>query len=388
MTGASTPEPGRPTAETMLERVRLQAGSGARGRLRVYLGMAPGVGKTYAMLHEGRRRKERGTDVVVGYVETYNRPLTVDAIGDLEIIPRKKIEYKGVVLEEMDTEAIIARKPAVALVDELAHTNAPGSRHEKRYQDVHEILANGITVIATVNIQHLESVADIVETITGVKVGERIPDSVLDQADEIEAVDMSPQALRSRIKHGNVYPPERAQQALENYFREGNLNALRELALRRVTSTVEEDLEEYMRDKSIEAVWPAGERVMACIDAAPDAERVVRRAWRIANRLNADLLAVFVETPGWANASPEDRRAVEEHLRYAEDLGAEVIRVSGSRVADELAKLARDKNAGTIVVGRPTSRGVVARLRGSTVSRLIEKAPDAEVHVVAGREDA
>ena len=254
----SGPEPQRPSAEQMLERVRLQAGAGARGRLRVYLGMAPGVGKTFAMLWEARRRKQRGTDVVVGYVETYNRPLTVEAIGDLEIIPRKKIEYKGVTLEEMDTDAVIARNPQVACVDELAHTNAPGSKHEKRWQDVHEILDQGITVISTVNIQHLESLADIVETITGIKVSERIPDSVIDQADEVEVVDMSPQALRSRMRHGNVYPPERAKLALDNYFREGNLNALRELVLRKVTTAVEEDLEDYMRDHKIDAVWPAG----------------------------------------------------------------------------------------------------------------------------------
>ena len=216
----------------MLERVRLQAGEGARGRLRVYLGMAPGVGKTYAMLNEGRRRKQRGTDVVVGFIETHGRPLTEQAMGDLEVIPRKKVEYKGVTLEEMDTEAVIARKPQVALVDELAHTNAPGSKYEKRYEDVRELLDHGITVISTVNIQHLESLADIVQTITGVPVRERIPDAIVDNADEVEIVDMSPQALRSRMRHGNVYPPERAQQALQSFFREGNLNALRELALR------------------------------------------------------------------------------------------------------------------------------------------------------------
>jgi two-component system, OmpR family, sensor histidine kinase KdpD len=379
----SGPEPQRPSAEQMLERVRLQAGAGARGRLRVYLGMAPGVGKTYAMLWEARRRKQRGTDVVVGYVETYNRPLTVEAIGDLEIIPRKKIEYKGVTLEEMDTNAVIARNPQVACVDELAHTNAPGSKHEKRWQDVHEILDQGITVVSTVNIQHLESLADIVETITGIKVSERIPDWVIDQADEVEVVDMSPQALRARLRHGNVYPPERAKQALDNYFREGNLNALRELVLRKVTTAVEEDLEDYMRDHKIDAVWPAGERVMAAIDEGPDAPRVLRRAWRIADRLGAGLLAVFVETPGWANAAPEERRALEEYIRVAEDLGAEVIRANGSDVAAVLAQLARDKNAGTIVVGRPRGRGILGRLRGSTVSTLIEKAPGAEVHVVA-----
>ncbi|HSP55328.1 MAG TPA: universal stress protein [Dehalococcoidia bacterium] len=377
----------RPTAEEMLERVRLQAGQGARGRLRVYLGMAPGVAKTYAMLMEGRRRKQRGTDVVVGYVETYNRPLTIEAIGDLATIPRKKIKYKGVTLEELDTDAVIARDPQVACVDELAHTNAPGSKHAKRWQDVHELLDHGITVISTVNIQHLESLADIVETITGAPVKERIPDWVIDGADEVEVVDMSPQALRARLRHGNVYPPERAKQALDHFFREGNLNALRELVLRKVATAVEEDLEEYMRQHHIEAVWPAGERVMACVDDDPESQHVVRRAWRLASRLGADLLAVFVETPSWAGAGPEERRALEENLRFAEDLGAEIVRARGSDIASELARIAREKNAGSIVLRRPRKRGVLGRLRGSIVSRLLDKARDAEVHVVASRDE-
>lgn len=373
----------RPTAEEMLERVRRQAGAGARGRLRVYLGMAPGVGKTYAMLMEGRRRKDRGTDVVVGFVETYGRPLTEQAIGDLEIVPRRKIEYKGVTLEEMDAEAVIRRKPEVALVDELAHTNAPGSKHEKRWEDVHELLDHGITVISTVNIQHLESLADIVETITGAPVRERIPDWVVDQADEVELVDMSPNALRRRISHGNVYPEERADQALHSFFREGNLDALRELALRRVATAVEEDLEAYMREHHIAAAWPAGERVMACVDARPNAQRVLRRAWRMANRLQADLLAVFVETPDWANASPEDRRALEENLRFAEDLGAEIIRATGSDIAKELVRVAREKNAGRIVIGHPRRRGLSLLLRGSTAVKLLRLATDVDVQVVA-----
>src|SRR5579884_2359286 len=238
-------EPLRPEAARALR--KLQATEPPkRGRLRIYLGMAPGVGKTYAMLNEGRRRKSRSTDVVVGFVETYNRPNTIAQIGDLEVVPRKRIEYRGVTLEEMDTAAVIARKPQVALVDELAHTNAPGSKHEKRWQDVYDLLDAGIHVVGTVNVQHLESLADIVETVTGVKVRERIPDKVIDDADEVEIVDMSPQALRQRIKHGNVYPPERAERALNGFFREGNLTALRELALRRVAQEVDEKLTAYM----------------------------------------------------------------------------------------------------------------------------------------------
>lgn len=373
----------RPTAEQMLEKVRLQAGAGARGRLRIYLGMAPGVGKTYAMLMEGRRRKERGTHVIAGFVETYNRPLTVQAIGDLEVVPRKRIEYKGVMLEEMDTEAVIALKPQVALVDELAHTNAPGSKHEKRWQDVEEILGHGITVISTVNIQHVDSLADVVQTITGVPVRERVPDAVLDNADEIEVVDMSPQALRSRIRHGNVYPPERAQQALHSFFREGNLNALRELALRKVATTVEQDLEEYMREHSIEAAWPAGEVVVVAIDDDAASQRVIRRAWRLANRLQADLLAVFVETDRWAGASPDSRRGLAENIQYAEDLGAQVETVRAGNVARALLEFATSKNAGSIVIGK-SRRGALSRLTGgSTVDGLLRTAEDVDVYVVA-----
>jgi two-component system sensor histidine kinase KdpD len=373
----------RPSAEQMLERVRLQAGTGARGRLRVYLGMAPGVGKTYAMLNEGRRRKKRGTDVVVGFVETYNRPLTVEAIGDLEIVPRKKVEYKGVTLEELDTEAVIARRPQVALVDELAHTNAPGSKHEKRYQDVYDLLDNGITVISTVNIQHVDSLADIVETITGVPVRERIPDAVLDDADEVEVVDMSPQALRSRLRHGNVYPPERAQQALHSFFREGNLNALRELALRKVATAVEEDLEEYMREHEIQEVWPAAERVMVYVSDEPDAQRVLRRAWRLASRLQTDLLAAH---PPLTAADPERSRKLQDNLRLASDLGAQIYEIEGEDTVQALLRLAREHNAGSIVVSAPRARGLSGLLGGSLASKLM-RANVADVYVVSAGEE-
>jgi two-component system, OmpR family, sensor histidine kinase KdpD len=369
----------------MLERVRREAGQGARGRLIIYLGMAPGVGKTFAALGELHRRKERGTDVAIGFVETYGRPHTIEAIGDLEIIPRIKIPYKNVVVEEMDGEAVLRRHPAVVLVDELAHTNTPGSKHEKRWQDVKELLDHGITVISTLNIQHLESLADIVETITGIQVRERIPDRVVDEADEIELVDMAPHALRQRIRHGNVYPKERADQCLHEFFREGNLSALRELALRKVATTVEQDLEEYMREHDIQAVWPAGERVMVCVDARPQSQHLLRRGWRMASRLRTDLLAVFVETPAWATASPDARRQLEDNLRFAEDLGAEVIRVKDNDVARALFRVAQDKNAGSIVIGHSSHGRLHEWLRGSKVSRLLRLARDVDVHVVAER---
>jgi two-component system sensor histidine kinase KdpD len=228
----------------MLDRVRRQAGVGARGRHRIYLGIAPGVGKTYTALEELHRRRQRGTDAVIGFLETHGRQHTVELAEGLENVPRKQIAYKGVTVEEMDTEAVIRRQPAVALVDEIAHTNAPGSVHEKRWQDVEDILDAGITVISTLNIQHLESLAGIVESITGVQVRERIPDRVVDEADEVELIDMSPHALRQRMRHGNIYPPERAERALDAFFREGNLIALREMALRKMAQVCELELEE------------------------------------------------------------------------------------------------------------------------------------------------
>jgi two-component system sensor histidine kinase KdpD len=346
--------------------------------------MAPGVGKTFAMLNEGRRRNDRGTDVVAGFVETYNRPKTIEAIGDLEVIPRKKIEYKGVVLEEMDTDAVIARRPQVALVDELAHTNAPGSRNEKRWQDVHELLDAGVTVISTVNIQHVESLADIVQTITGVLVRERIPDSVIDDADEVEVVDMSPHALRQRIRHGNVYPKERAEQALDSFFREGNLNALRELALRQVATNVEQDLEEYMRDHNIDEAWPAGERVLAAVNGGPESQRVLRRAWRLADRLQADLIAVFIEPPGWEKEPEERRRSAEQNLAYARELGAEVVQVQGTDIVDTLRNVAHEKNAASIVIGKAAG-GARAFLKKSASERLLQLADEIDIYIVAGR---
>jgi two-component system sensor histidine kinase KdpD len=372
----------RPSAEEMLERVRRQAGTGARGRLRVYLGMAPGVGKTFAMLNEGRRRKARGTDVVIGFVETYGRPMTVEAIGDLEMVPRKKIPYKGVTLEEMDTDAVSARHPDVALVDELAHTNGPGSKHEKRWQDVQDLLDAGITVISTVNVQHIESLADIVESVTGVAVRERIPDAVLDKADEIEIVDITPNALRQRIRHGNVYPPERAEAALRQFFREGNLNALRELALRKVSTAVEEDLEDYMREHHVSEVWPAGEKVLVAVDADAQSQHLIRRGWREAQRAKTQLVAVFVEPPDWRGRPESERRAVEDNLRFAEDLGAEIVRVAAKDVVPALAQVARDVNAATLVVGHHDRGWLSERLDRPLAMRLLPLLGEVDLRVV------
>lgn len=355
-----------------------------RGRLRVYLGMAAGVGKTYAMLGEGRRRKARGTDVVAGYVETHGRPLTEQQIGDLEIVARQRIAYRGVTLEEMDVDAVIARHPQVALVDELAHTNAPGSRNTKRYQDVEELLAAGITVISTLNIQHLEGLNDIVEAITGVRQRETLPDRILDEADEVELVDIAPDALRARLRHGNVYPPERAQRALEHYFSQSNLTALRELALRRTAEKTEAQLEQLMcgRDGAEGMpVWAttATEHVMVAFDARPQAREMLRAGWRLARGLKAPLLAVTV-------APPEgDELALKEYLRLAEDLGAEVVRVAGRDVAAELARIARERHVTQIVIGQPRQNGWRALPRGSVANRLLRAPTGAGIHIVPER---
>jgi len=382
----SSPE--TPLDENELESRRRDAAAEAAPHHRIYLGMAPGVGKTVAALHEVRRLREAGVDAVVGYVETYNRAGTVEALGDLETVPRRTIPYKGLVLEEMDLDEILLRHPDLVMIDELAHANVPGSKHVKRWQDVEAILDDGISVISTLNIQHLESLADIVAAITGVEVHERVPDEVVDQADDIELVDLSPRALRQRIERGEVYPRERASDALRRYFREGNLAALRELALRKVSTEVERELESYMRGHAVHTVWPAGERVMVGITDQHAAQHLLRRGWRMANRNDTDLLAVFVETPEWVSAPAERRHALEENLRFAEDLGAKVERVQADAVAEGLLQVAHDENVAHIVVGH-SHRGRLHELLGTPVAHnLLRLTSDVDIHVVAVRERA
>ncbi len=377
----------RPTAEEMLERLRREGGAGARGRHRIYLGMAPGVGKTYAALLDLHQLASEGVDVAIGYVETYGRPRTAALVQGLEVVPRRRCPYKGVTVEEMDLDAVLARRPTIVLVDELAHTNVPGcTKHEKRWQDVVELQEHGITVFSTLNVQHIESLADIVEAITGVQVRERVPDWVVDQADEVILVDLTPGELRERLRRGEVYPRERAQLALQRFFREGNLTALRELALRRVAAHVEENLESYMRQHRVETVWPAGERVMVAVDAHRRSQHLLRRGWRRAQSSQSSLLAVFVETPAWERASPQQRRQLEDNLRFAEDLGAEVLRIRGSKVAETLVQVAREKNVASIVIGRPHASALHRLLFGSIVDTLIRLAQDIDVLIVAHHE--
>ena len=370
-----------------------------RGRLRVYLGAVAGAGKTYTMLNEGHRRESRGTDVVVGYVETHRRPQTQAQLGDLEVIPRKKVTYRGVTLEEMDTEAIIARHPKVALIDKLAHTNVPGSKHAKRYQDVQEILDAGINVVTTLNIQHLESLNDLVASITGVRVRETLPDWILDQADEVELIDISPYALRQRMKHGNIYPPERIDAALNNFFREGNLTALREIALRRVAEKTEAQLQEYMTEHGITEMRPATERVLVGFDSRPHTREVIRDAWRLAHGLHADLLAVSIQPEGYraftgrligllkfGRDAPKQRaaaqRRLEEHALLAEDLGAEVIRTKSHDIAKTLVEIAKHRQVTQLVLGQPARSHWEELIRGSIINRVLRLSTEIDIHLV------
>jgi two-component system sensor histidine kinase KdpD len=354
----------------------------ARGTLRVYLGAAPGVGKTVAMLSEAHRRKDRGTDVVIGVCETHGRPYTASLMEGLERLPTREISYRGTVLRELDLEALLARRPEVALVDELAHTNAPGSRHTKRWQDVHQLLAAGIDVVSTVNIQHLESLNDVVEAITGVRQVETVPDDVVRSADQIELVDMSPQALRRRLAHGNVYSADQVDAALANYFREGNLAALRELSLLWVADRVEEGLERYRIDHDITSAWPTRERVVVALTGGPEGRTLLRRAAQIASRgAGGELLAVYVTPPdGLVETSPESLGELRE---LTVELGGTFHIIKGEDTADAILEFARGVNARQIVVGtsrRPRWRALLTQGVGQ---RVVDGSGDIDVHLVS-----
>ncbi len=361
----------------------------ARGTLRVYLGASAGVGKTYAMLNEGRRRRDYGQDVVVGYVEPHRRPKTAAQVGDLEVVPRQELEYRGGTFEEMDLDAVLARRPAVALVDELAHTNVPGSRNEKRWQDVEELLDAGINVLSTLNIQHLESLNDVVERITSVQQRETIPDEVVRRADEIQLVDLTPDALRNRLARGDVYPAERIDTALANYFRPGNLSALRELALLWLADRVDEGLADYRERHGIDRPWETRERVLVALTGSSDGERLVRRAARIAQRANGDLVAVHVR-PQDGLAGPS-AALLERQRDLAEELGGTYHEVVGGDAGETLVEAARSLNATQIVMGA-SRRSRWSRLtRGSVIGEVIRRSGvGIDVHVIShpeGTED-
>jgi two-component system sensor histidine kinase KdpD len=355
---------------------------GGRGELRIYLGSAAGVGKTFALLSEGHRRAERGTDVVVGYVETHGRPQTEAQIGDLEVIPRASIGYRGSHFEEMDLDAVLARRPEVALVDEFAHSNVPGSRNAKRWQDVEELLAAGIDVISAVNIQHLESLNDVVEKITGVPQRETVPDAVARAADQVELVDMTPEALRRRMAHGNIYQAEKIDAALTNYFRIGNLSALRELALLWLADKVDEGLQRYRAAHDIHGTWEARERVVVALTGGPEGDTLIRRAARIAARsAGGELLALHVtRSDGLTGASPA---ALAAQRQLAESLGGSYHQVVGENVPEALLAFARAENATQLVLGASRRKWLTSLLTGPGVSmRTIRDSGDIDVHIV------
>ena len=353
----------------------------ARGRLRIYLGAAPGVGKTYAMLNEGWRRHARGTDVVVGLHETHGRSNTEAQVRDLEVVPRRTIEYRQTTFEEMDVDAILARRPKVVLVDELAHTNVPGSRHEKRWQDVEDLLDAGIDVISTLNVQHLESINDVVERITGVKQQETIPDSVVRQAEQVELVDMTPEAIRRRLAHGNIYPAERVDASLANYFRPGNLAALREIALLWVADRVEENLQQYLEAHGIESTWETRERVVVALTGAPGADTLIRRAARMARRTKGDLIGVHVRPTDGLTSRTSD--SLVSHRELLEDLGGAYHEVGGDDVGEALVQFARSERATQLVVGASRRRRWAELFHGSVISRILRWADTIDVHVIA-----
>ncbi|HNJ97269.1 MAG TPA: DUF4118 domain-containing protein [Ilumatobacteraceae bacterium] len=353
----------------------------ARGTLRIYLGAAPGVGKTFAMLNEGYRRAARGSDVVIGYVETHERAVTREQIRDLEIVPRATVLYRGTSFQEMDLDAVLARRPAVALVDELAHTNTPGMRHEKRWQDIAELLDAGIDVISTVNIQHLESLNDVVQRITGVTQRETVPDAFVRSADQIELVDMSPEALRRRMAHGNIYPADKVDAALANYFRPGNLGALRELALLWLADRVEEALQGYLSDHNITDTWETRERVVVALTGAEGGSHLIRRAARLAGRLRGDLLAVHVASAD--GLSSNTGAGLERHRALVVELGGTYREVVGDDVAAALAAFAATEQATQIVMGATRRSRWSEVVHGSLPSRVQRRLPGVDVHVMA-----
>src|ERR1700691_2902467 len=361
---------------------RREDSTAPRGSLRIYLGAAAGVGKTYALLCEGHRLDERGADVVVAFAETHGRPQTAALLDGLEVIPRRQISYRGATFEEMDLDAVLARKPQIALVDELAHTNVPGSRHEKRWEDVDELLEAGIDVISTVNVQHLESLNDVVQKITGVPQRETIPDAVVRAADQVELVDMTAEALRRRMAHGNISPPEKIDAALTHYFRAGNLTALRELALLWLAGKVDEGLQKYPAEHDITSTWEARERVVVALTGGSEGDTLIRRAARIAARASGgDLLAVHVtKSDGLTGAHP-DNLAPQQQL--FESLGGSYHQVVGDNISEALLTFAKAENATQLVLGASRRSWLLALLTGPGIgARAVRKSCPIDVHIV------
>ena len=378
----------RPDPDALLRRVKEEEERARRGKLKIFFGFAPGVGKTYRMLQVARDLvSEQKLDVVVGLVETHRRMDTAALLLGLELMPRRKVEYRDRVLEELDLDAALARRPQVLLVDELAHTNAPGSRHAKRWQDVLELLEHGIDVLTTMNVQHVESLNDVVSQITRIQVRETVPDHVLDEAESMELVDIAPEELLQRLAEGKVYLPEQARRAAEHFFQRGNLLALRELALRRTAQRVDEDVLEYREQHGVQATWPAGERILVCVGPAPSSARLIRTGARMAAGLRCPWSAAYVESSVLAKLSDADRQRLEAHLRVAESLGATVTRLTGRGVSQTLLAHSRKHNVTRILVGKPTHSRLWDRVRGSLLDEIVRGSGDIDVHVISGAQD-
>jgi len=357
---------------------------GTRGRLCVFLGAAPGVGKTYAMLEDGRSRRSAGADVVVGFVECHGRQATEDLLGDFEVIRRREVVYRGSHFEEMDLDAVLARRPQVVLVDELAHQNAPGSQNQRRYEDVLQLLDAGIDVWTTLNVQHIESLNDVIERVTGVRVRATVPDAIVERADEIELIDLPPDDLLRRLREGKIRVNEQAQRAVSAFFRRGNLLALRELALRRAAERADDQVRGYRRAQGVAATWATSDRIAVSVGPSPSSSRLVCATRRIAGALGAPWYAISVETAAFRRLRAADRARVDEHLALAERLGGTPVRLSGLRVAPELVGFARRENITQIVVGKPTHPRWRDLVHGSLLDELLRTSGDIGIYAIEG----
>ena len=365
------------TPEQWLEEVTPEK---KQGIFKLFLGYAPGVGKTFNMLSEGIRRKSRGEDVVIGLVETHGRKAVAELGAKLETIPRRQMDYKGASFDEMDVDAILGRKPQVVLVDELAHTNIEGSKHAKRYQDVMELLDAHIDVLSTMNVQHIESLVPMIHQITGVQVRETVPDWVMQRVTEIVLVDLTPEALQTRMRRGDIYPLDRAERALGHFFRPGNLLALRELALQQVTRAVDRSLESLLEKEEGGKTVGVRERIAVCISSSPAAQYLIARAARMAQRIDAELFVIYVDIG--VDDSPQDQRSLEQNIKFAQDLGAQIIRTKGKKVAEEVAKIVRERHITQVVFGRSAQTGWRRYLYLSAIHRFLRDAPPVDVHIV------
>jgi len=370
----------RPDPDALLKEIESE--NVKKGRLKIFLGYAPGVGKTYTMLQDVHVLKKRGLDVVVGFVETHKRAETEALLAGLEVLPTKTVDYKGIILREMDIDGVLARRPDVVLVDELAHTNAEGSRHPKRYQDIEELLENGIDVHTTVNIQHFESMNDAVAKITGVRMQETLPDTFFDRADEVQVIDVPWEELNQRLKEGKVYVPQQAVHAIDNFFQRGNLFALRELMLTLVARKMDSELLSYMRAKAIPGPWPVTEKLAVGVGASPYAKQLIRKAYSIAKETHAEWYAIYVLPTGFTDPSGRDKVYLTDALNLAEELGAKIVTLSGNDIADEILRFAREKNVTRIVIGKPLRSMLVEYFKGSPVSRLLYARSEFEIHLI------